>query len=61
MDPDIFTATGFSRAVAAVVEKRLDSWFVERQKEQATIPGFETVGPVIPSRVCQPIIVPTAG
>jgi UDP-GlcNAc:undecaprenyl-phosphate GlcNAc-1-phosphate transferase len=61
MDPDIFTATGFSRAVAAVVEKRLDSWFVERQKEQPTIPGFETVGPVIPSRVRQPIIVPTAG
>jgi hypothetical protein len=61
MDPDVFTATGFSRAVAAVVEKKLDSWFVKSHKEQVQLPAFETVGTVIGSRVRQPIIIPTSG
>ncbi|MCU1241698.1 MAG: hypothetical protein JWO71_2424 [Candidatus Acidoferrum typicum] len=61
MDPDVFTATGFSRALAAVVEGKLDSWFVTSHKEQAQLPAFETVGTVIASRVRQPIIIPTSG
>jgi UDP-GlcNAc:undecaprenyl-phosphate GlcNAc-1-phosphate transferase len=61
MDLDVFTATAFSSAVAAVVEKKLDSWFVRSPKEQTQIPAFETVGPVIGSRVRQPILFPTSG
>jgi len=60
MDPDVFTATGFSRGVAAVVEKKLDSWFVKSHKEQIQLPAFETVGTVIASRVHQPMIIPTS-
>ena len=60
MDPDVFTATGFSRAVAGVVEKKLDSWFVMDHKEKIQISAFEKVGPVIASGVRQPVIVPTS-
>jgi hypothetical protein len=49
MDLDVFTASGFSSAVAAVVQKKQDSWFVKSLKEQAQIPAFETVGPVMVS------------
>jgi UDP-GlcNAc:undecaprenyl-phosphate GlcNAc-1-phosphate transferase len=61
MDLDIFTATGFSRAVASVIERKQDSWFVKGRKEQTQIPVLEAVGPVMASRVRQPIIVPTSG
>jgi hypothetical protein len=61
MDLDVFTATGFCRAVASVIEKKQDSWFVKGRKEQTQIRAFETVSPVIGSRVSQPIIVPTSG
>src|SRR5467141_507405 len=55
MDPDVFTATGFSRALAAVVEGKLDSWFVTSHKEQVQLAAFETVGTVMASSVRQPI------
>jgi hypothetical protein len=61
MDLDVFTATGFCGAVARVIEKKQDSWFVKGRKEQTQMPAFEAVGPVIGSRVSQPIIVPTSG
>src|SRR6266481_5034742 len=60
MDPDVFTATGFSRALAAVVEGKLDSWFVTSHKEQVQLAAFETVGTVMASSVRQPIIIPTS-
>src|SRR6266481_182755 len=60
MDPDVFTATGFSRALAAVVEGKLDSWFVMSHKEQVHLAAFEGVGTVIASSVRQPIIIPTS-
>src|SRR3984893_820311 len=60
MDLDVFTATGFSSAVAAVVQKKQDSWFVKSLKEQAQIPTFETVGPVMVSRLPQSVVVPTS-
>jgi UDP-GlcNAc:undecaprenyl-phosphate/decaprenyl-phosphate GlcNAc-1-phosphate transferase len=60
MDLEVFTATGFSRAVAAVVEKKLDSWFAKNLKEQRQIPAFEAVSPVIGSRVRQPVIIPSS-
>src|SRR6267378_106285 len=41
MDPDVFTETGFSRALAAVVEGKLDSWFVTSHKEQVQLAAFE--------------------
>ena len=61
MDLDVFTATGFCGAVASMIEKKQDSWFVKGRKEQTQMPAFETVGPVIGSRVSQPIVVPTSG
>jgi hypothetical protein len=61
MDLDVFTVTGFCRAVASVIEKKQDSWFVKGRREQTQMPAFETVGPVIGSRVSQPIIVPSSG
>jgi len=61
MDLDVFTATGFCGAVASMIEKKQDSWFVKGRKEQTQMPAFETVGPVMGPRVSQPIIVPTSG
>src|SRR5712664_735445 len=61
MDLDVFTATGFCGAVASMIEKKQDSWFVKGRKEQTQMPAFEAVGPVMGSRVSQPIIVPTSG
>jgi UDP-GlcNAc:undecaprenyl-phosphate/decaprenyl-phosphate GlcNAc-1-phosphate transferase len=60
-DLDVFTETGFSTAVAAIVEKKLDSWFVKSPKEQIQIPAFEAVGPAIRSSVRQAILFPTSG
>jgi len=51
MDPDVFTTTGFSHAIATVIEKKLDSWFVQDHKEQIQIVAFEKVVPVIASGV----------
>lgn len=61
MDLDVFTATGFSGAIARVVEKMQDSWFVRKPKERTPIPGFETTSPVIPRRVPRSVVVPTSG
>ena len=47
MDLDVFVATGFTNAVAAVVEKMQDSWFAKPRKEQRQMPEFEKVGPVV--------------
>jgi hypothetical protein len=47
MDLDVFTATGFSNAVGAVVEKLQDSWFAKTRKEQKQTPEFEKVSPVV--------------
>jgi len=60
MDLEIFTTSGFSGAVAASVEKIQGSWFAKKQREQSQMPAFETVGPVIASRVRQSIVVPTS-
>ena len=56
VDPDIFTSTGFSSAVAGIVEKRRNSWLVEPHKQAQGIPAFETTSPVIGRRVGQHII-----
>jgi hypothetical protein len=61
MDLEVLTATGFCSAVAASVEKMQGSWFAKKQKEQSQIPSFDTAGPVIASRVRQPIAVPSSG
>src|SRR5712664_2359138 len=61
MDLEVLTTTGFSSAVAATVEKMQRSWFIKKQKEQSQIPSFDTVGPVIASRVRQSIAVPSSG
>ncbi|OLC99406.1 MAG: undecaprenyl/decaprenyl-phosphate alpha-N-acetylglucosaminyl 1-phosphate transferase [Acidobacteria bacterium] len=61
LDLDVFTATGFSNAIAAVIEEMLASRTVKAHKEQTRIPGFETVGPVMTSRARQPLVAPTSG
>jgi hypothetical protein len=43
MDVDVFTATGFSSALAAVVEKMQDSCFVKSHKDP--MPSLKAVAP----------------
>src|SRR5713101_5883726 len=61
MDLEVFTATGFSSAVAASVEKMLNSWSVKVQKQRNLVPAFETVGAVMASRTRHSIAVPSSG
>jgi UDP-GlcNAc:undecaprenyl-phosphate/decaprenyl-phosphate GlcNAc-1-phosphate transferase len=60
IDLDLLTATGFSNAVAAVVEKLQESWVAKIHKEKA-IREFETVRPGMTSGMPQPAVVPTSG
>jgi UDP-GlcNAc:undecaprenyl-phosphate GlcNAc-1-phosphate transferase len=60
MDPDVFTGTGFSRALAAVLERKLDSWFVMSHKEQAQLPAFDMVGTILDYKIRKSIIIPTS-
>jgi len=61
MDLEVFTTTGFSRAVAANVEKMHRSWLVQEQKLRTKAPAFETAGAVMASRTRQSIPVPSSG
>ncbi len=61
LDLEVFTATGFSSAVAASVEKMLNSWSVKVQKQRNLVPAFETVGAVMASRTRHSIAVPSSG
>jgi UDP-GlcNAc:undecaprenyl-phosphate GlcNAc-1-phosphate transferase len=60
VDMDIFTSTGFSSAVARIVEKMRDSWFVEPHKKAPGIPVLEATSPVIGHRMRQTITVPSS-
>jgi hypothetical protein len=61
MDLEVFTTTGFSRAVAAYVEKMQGSWFAKAQKERRLIPAFEKAGVVMASGAGDSITVPSSG
>jgi len=61
MDLEVFTTTGFSRAVAAYVEKIQGSWFAKTQKERRLIPAFEKAAVVMASRPGDSITVPSSG
>src|SRR5579859_3163560 len=61
MDLEVFTTTGFSRAVAANVEKMQSSWLVHEQKPRTKAPAFETAGAVMASRTRHSIPVPSSG
>jgi len=61
LDLEVFTATGFSSAVAASVEKMLNSWSVKVQKQRNLVPAFETVGAVMAPRTRHSIAVPSSG
>jgi UDP-GlcNAc:undecaprenyl-phosphate GlcNAc-1-phosphate transferase len=50
MDLDIFTATGFSRTVAAAVERMQDVWFPKQSPETTTIPGYGAVRASVAAR-----------
>lgn len=60
VDLDILTSTGFSSAVARIVEKMRDSWFVEPHKQAPGIPVFETSNSVIGQRVGQSLPAPSS-
>ncbi len=58
MDLDVFTATGFSTALAAVVEKMQDSWFMKSHEEK--MPSLKAVAPsMMASNVHESIVVPS--
>jgi UDP-GlcNAc:undecaprenyl-phosphate/decaprenyl-phosphate GlcNAc-1-phosphate transferase len=60
IDLDVFTATGFSTAAAAVVENIQDAWF-GRHTEQIQTPTFEIIAPtVMASRFRQSVGVPSS-
>jgi hypothetical protein len=61
IDLDVFTATGFSSAVASKVEKMQDSWFAKTQNARTQLPALETPGPRVASGVRQPLAVPSSG
>jgi len=61
MDLEVFTTTGFSKAVAAYVEKIQGSWFAKTQKERRLIPALEKARVVIASRPGDSITVPSSG
>ncbi|MGC0774481.1 MAG: MraY family glycosyltransferase [Candidatus Acidiferrum sp.] len=61
MDFEVFTTTGFSRAVAANVEKMHRSWLVHEHKRRTQTPAFETAGAVMASRTRHSIPVPSSG
>jgi UDP-GlcNAc:undecaprenyl-phosphate GlcNAc-1-phosphate transferase len=60
MDLDVFTTTGFSRAVAAKVEKMQDCWFGKTQNQRAPLPACETPGLAVASKI-RPLVVPSSG
>jgi UDP-GlcNAc:undecaprenyl-phosphate GlcNAc-1-phosphate transferase len=58
MDLDVFTATGFSTALATVVEKMQDSWFMKSHEEK--MPSLRAVAPsMMASNVHESIVVPS--
>ena len=60
IDLDVFTATGFVRAIAAVVEKMEDSWFAAR-RERLPVPGRQAPPSVIRSGIISAMEVPSSG
>jgi UDP-GlcNAc:undecaprenyl-phosphate GlcNAc-1-phosphate transferase len=60
VDLDIFTSTGFSSAVARIVEKKRYSWFVGPQKHAPGIRVFESTNPAIARSRQQFIVVPSS-
>jgi hypothetical protein len=61
MDLDVFTTAGFSRAVAANIEKMQSFWLANGQKRRVPGPVFETHGAAMASRAQQSIPVPSSG
>jgi UDP-GlcNAc:undecaprenyl-phosphate/decaprenyl-phosphate GlcNAc-1-phosphate transferase len=61
MDLEVFSGTGFSNAVAAVVEKEKDSWFVRVPKERIPVPGLEATGSAIGLLVPRVAEAPSSG
>jgi UDP-GlcNAc:undecaprenyl-phosphate GlcNAc-1-phosphate transferase len=60
VDLDIFTSTGFSGAVARIVEMMGDSWFVGLHKHVPGTPAIEVTGPVMARTLRQTITVPSS-
>jgi UDP-GlcNAc:undecaprenyl-phosphate/decaprenyl-phosphate GlcNAc-1-phosphate transferase len=56
LDVEVFTSTGFSDAVARVVEKMQDAWFAG---SHVKVPVVETATPRIVGSVKQPIVLPS--
>ena len=61
MDLDVLTATGFSNAVAGVVEKLQDSWSQKAHEDETRTPRFEMVGRVLPRAASASTMAPMSG
>lgn len=53
IDLDVFTTSGFTDAVAMVIEKIQDSWFAKRRRERTQVPGLRSARPVVVSRMAE--------
>jgi UDP-GlcNAc:undecaprenyl-phosphate GlcNAc-1-phosphate transferase len=61
LDLDVIATTGFSTAIAAVVEKTQDALFVKTPREQSQKPAFKPAGGVVASRARRSIALPGSG
>jgi len=60
LDLEILTATGFSEAIATVVEKKLDFWFTAPRKVGEPLARFRRSGAGITSRVSTALEMPSS-
>ncbi len=60
MDLEVFTTTGFSSAVAAVVERMGGSWFAKHRPERTQATGFGFPRPAIASGMARAVEAPSS-
>lgn len=60
VDPEIFTATRFSSAVARVVEKMQYAWFIGPRRQMPGISVYEKTSPMIAGRVRLSVALPSS-
>lgn len=61
LDLEVFTATGFSDAVAEVVQKMRSSWFMKRNREGSQKGGLGKGAPLVPTPVSRTREAPSSG
>jgi UDP-GlcNAc:undecaprenyl-phosphate GlcNAc-1-phosphate transferase len=61
LDLEVLTTTGFSAAIAAIVEQMQDSLFEKTPRRQSSKPAYSFAGRVVASRARGSIAVPSSG